>query len=1077
MKKYFLNILFVFSTIVLFAQEVGNIENYSIKDGLSQTTVTCIYQSKNGLLWIGTQDGINLYDGYNFIKFRRDPFDTNSLSDNYINDLSEDDNGNLLVATRHGLTIFDLSKNKFQRIRLASLKNGSLEDNSVLQVLYLHSSIWMLTANALFEYTKEKQLKRYNFFVDTNTSLYTYNTLDMIADRNGNIWFATKDGVNTFFIKNKQFYRIYQNPTTQISNNRIRSLKQDMQGNMWIGTFNGLNKYNYYSHSISSYYYYQNKDFLRENTINAIEIDKTGTKWIGTKNGLKTFDGKQIVDFSNQSINEINIQINALQIDKSNILWCGTVGSGLYKISLNKLTFDRFTDFPFSDKSVFAIYSDSLGRIWIGALGVLVIDRDTKLALHYDNLVFSDTIQESTVYCFFDAEENVWAGTDNGIFIINKKTFEVTDIFSYFGLQPNKILLNSRIYKIIKDNNGIFWFSTINGLIKFDGRKFEHFSFSANNPDAISSNIVTRTIDDNDKLWIATYNGLNCFDKKTKKFKHWTTDNGLPSNFILDLYKECDTCIWIATTEGLAKFNLKTERFFSFTARNTGFINDFFYNIIPDDDYLWLSSNYGVVKFNKLDKTFTTYTIKDGLPFFECNIGAAYKDSNYLYFGGINGIGWINLQNNKNQKTPPNVVITKIEILNSIDKKATIYFPARDTVLRFKYNDMLNIYFTLPDFNYPHNNKYFFKIPEISDKWSLPQKNNNLTLTGLSPGTYTLYIKGANSADITCAEPTHITFEIIPPFWKSIFAYFIYAILGILFLGVIFYSVYKNIKAENAILQEKNVAYKQIEEQKRLLEVKNKNITDSITYAQKIIEAILPPISSLKVFLPESFILFKPKDIVSGDFYWFTEKNDHIYIAAVDCTGHGIPGAFMSIIGMNLLNTLVAEGITDPGVILNMMNKEVILTLKKKFDATHLKDGMDMALCIIDNTRNTLKFAGAYNPAYVIRDNNIIQLKGDRKSVGNDFDADAFTTFNMKIRNDDMVYLFSDGYTDQFGGPERKKFKFRRFRFTLLSIHKLPLEKQKEKLEETYEKWKGNNEQVDDVLIIGFRLNIFRKNS
>jgi serine phosphatase RsbU (regulator of sigma subunit) len=254
-----------------------------------------------------------------------------------------------------------------------------------------------------------------------------------------------------------------------------------------------------------------------------------------------------------------------------------------------------------------------------------------------------------------------------------------------------------------------------------------------------------------------------------------------------------------------------------------------------------------------------------------------------------------------------------------------------------------------------------------------------------------------------------------------------------------------------------------------LLEIKNKNITDSIIYAKKIIEAILPPINSLHIILPESFILFIPKDIVSGDFYWFTEKNDHIYIAAVDCTGHGIPGAFMSIIGMNLLNSLVFEGITDPGVILNMMNKEVILTLKKKFDTTHLKDGMDMALCIIDKNRKTLKYAGAYNPAYVIRDNSIMQLKGDRKSVGNDFDDDPFSTFSMKIRSDDMVYLFSDGYTDQFGGPERKKFKFRRFRFTLLSIHKMPLAKQKQKLEETYLKWKGNNEQVDDVLIIGFR--------
>jgi len=151
------------------------------------------------------------------------------------------------------------------------------------------------------------------------------------------------------------------------------------------------------------------------------------------------------------------------------------------------------------------------------------------------------------------------------------------------------------------------------------------------------------------------------------------------------------------------------------------------------------------------------------------------------------------------------------------------------------------------------------------------------------------------------------------------------------------------------------------------------------------------------------------------------------------------------------------------------MNKEVIITLKKKLDSAHLKDGMDMSLAIIDKKRNIIKFSSAYNPAYVIRDNNLIQLKGERKSVGNDFDFDSFSTFSMKIRKDDIVYLFSDGYTDQFGGSELKKFKFRRFRFILLSIHQLPFDKQKEKLIETFKLWKGNNEQVDDILIIGFK--------
>ncbi|MEA3452671.1 MAG: SpoIIE family protein phosphatase, partial [Bacteroidota bacterium] len=205
------------------------------------------------------------------------------------------------------------------------------------------------------------------------------------------------------------------------------------------------------------------------------------------------------------------------------------------------------------------------------------------------------------------------------------------------------------------------------------------------------------------------------------------------------------------------------------------------------------------------------------------------------------------------------------------------------------------------------------------------------------------------------------------------------------------------------------------------------------------------------------------------DFYWFTEKNNYIFIAAVDCTGHGIPGAFMSIIGINLLNSIVNEDISDPSIILNMMNKKVILTLKKTLDSGHLKDGMDMSLSVIDKNRKTINFSSAYNPVYIIRNDNIIQFKGERKSVGNDFDFNSFSTFSVKIREDDVVYLFSDGYTDQFGGTEQKKFKFRRFRFVLLSIYQLPPEKQKEKLKTTFEKWMLDNEQVDDILIIGFK--------
>ena len=239
----------------------------------------------------------------------------------------------------------------------------------------------------------------------------------------------------------------------------------------------------------------------------------------------------------------------------------------------------------------------------------------------------------------------------------------------------------------------------------------------------------------------------------------------------------------------------------------------------------------------------------------------------------------------------------------------------------------------------------------------------------------------------------------------------------------------------------------------------------------------VPKKQDLKLLIPDNFIFFMPKDIVSGDFYWFIEKNDNIFIAAVDCTGHGIPGAFMSIIGINLLENIVNDGITDPAIFLNIMNKEIINTLKKDMDKSYLKDGMDMTMCIIDKRRKQLKYAGAYNPAYIVRDESIIQLKGDRKSIGNNFDLDPFTPFSMKIREDDMIYVFTDGYTDQFGEKSRKKFKFKRFRLLLLSIHKLPMKIQHEKLKESFMDWKGKTEQIDDILVIGFKPFSFELNN
>jgi len=265
----------------------------------------------------------------------------------------------------------------------------------------------------------------------------------------------------------------------------------------------------------------------------------------------------------------------------------------------------------------------------------------------------------------------------------------------------------------------------------------------------------------------------------------------------------------------------------------------------------------------------------------------------------------------------------------------------------------------------------------------------------------------------------------------------------------------------------------EIEKQSKLLVQKNKNITDSIRYALRIQNAILPSEDYLNNLFKDYFILFKPKDIVSGDFYWASEKNGIIYFAAVDCTGHGVPGALMSIVGHNLLNQALREKeITQPGEILNFMSSEIKIILRKKDVNFSVHDGMDITLCALDKNKRTLEFAGIHNPLYLIRNNKLLMYKSDFIPLGDtsEYIFEGYTNNKIELQQNDVIYMFSDGFIDQFGGKKRRKYLSKNFRETLLETHSLLMCEQKESLLTIFNEWKGANEQTDDVLVIGVRV-------
>jgi serine phosphatase RsbU (regulator of sigma subunit) len=268
-----------------------------------------------------------------------------------------------------------------------------------------------------------------------------------------------------------------------------------------------------------------------------------------------------------------------------------------------------------------------------------------------------------------------------------------------------------------------------------------------------------------------------------------------------------------------------------------------------------------------------------------------------------------------------------------------------------------------------------------------------------------------------------------------------------------------------------NLAFqKKILHQKEIIEEKNKDITASITYAKRLQEAILPPKSIIESYLPDSFILFKPKDIVAGDFYWMeTSSEQKILFAAADCTGHGVPGAMVSVVCSNALNRAVKEfGISEPGKILDKVKELVVETFQKS--ESEVRDGMDISLLSIDKATNKLEWAGANNPLLILRNKELIEFKPDKQPIGKVDITIPFKTHQFTLAKGDLLYTFTDGFADQFGGPKGKKFKYAQLKELLVSIHSLPMPEQLLKINSEIEVWRGNLEQVDDILLAGIRI-------
>lgn len=299
------------------------------------------------------------------------------------------------------------------------------------------------------------------------------------------------------------------------------------------------------------------------------------------------------------------------------------------------------------------------------------------------------------------------------------------------------------------------------------------------------------------------------------------------------------------------------------------------------------------------------------------------------------------------------------------------------------------------------------------------------------------------------------------------------ALAGIALLAGMLFFIFRGLRQKqkaNIELEEKN---KIIEEKNAIVEEQHKDITDSIKYAERIQKAILPPDKLWHKILPQSFVFYQPKDILSGDFYWIEETSSHIYVAAADCTGHGVPGALISIVNFNLLNKAVLEqGLKEAGEILDCVNVWLTEALHQTYQESTVRDGMDISLCVIDKLTRKMNYAGAFNSIYIVNGEMVNELRADKQPVGAFIEDNIkkFTNKYHQLHENDVVYMFTDGYADQFGGENGKKFKYKNLQHLLLEVHTHPFHEQKILVSQAINGWKGKLEQIDDILLLGFKI-------
>lgn len=825
-KKYIiymlLLIILLITTNIVYVSAYNNInfKNITSEDGLSQGTVETIIQDDQGYIWLGTNDGLCRYNGYEFKIYKHDEELENSITNNYIVDIKQDNSGNIWVGTANGLSKIDTKTDLITNYNMND-EEKSLSHYNIGDILITKSGDVLVGTSDGLNIYNEKKDEFYRIF-NKDSDLSSQFIRSLAEDENQNIWVATNNGIDKIDIKNNKNIISFKtgHGKFDISENDIYVVRYDPKGYIWAGALKeGLNRIDINTNEVKQYKNdYRDEKSLPGNYVKDILRDSSGNLWVGTDNGLAKYNEQteNFATYKNKIYDKtslVNDEVFSIQEDESGLIWVGTyAGISMFDPNTNIEHYkkDPFDENSISDNSIHGIYEDKDGLLWVGtnSKGVNVINRKNYNVKHLnktskdypisddnindivgiDNKIFIATknglnevdkdLKTINIYntedgicnnnitaLFADSKKNVWIGTANGISVLNTNTNEIIDITD---ILTNHNIEDQYIKVIYEDSKGNYWVGCFidGGLVKIDPNKrtIENYRNKKEDKTSISSNNIRSIVEDkNGNLYIGTSYGLNKLNESNNTFERYLEKDGLSNNTVYGL-------------------------------------------LVDDNNNLWASTNLGISKLDTNTMTFETFNIIDGFQGNEFNGRAYYKNkSGELFFGGINGLNIFRPNDINRSRYVPTVIFDEFKVNGKVYKDINNQ--------EFKYNEnTINISVFISNYKNTKNIQYMYKLEGVSDSWDI-SRSNNINYSDLAPGTYTLKIK-ARSYSGKVSDESAVKFIIKLPIWKSKAAILIYLII----ITIVIYRTINSVKRLDNLVKNKTLQLtKEMEKNDKLL--------------------------------------------------------------------------------------------------------------------------------------------------------------------------------------------------------------------------------------------------------------------